>query len=86
MIGDITPDGNRFSHALRPGHRSGGVGLLFQKCLCIRITPVKTKSVECLGAWIGSIRLKQHVRMHTHTNGNISDLVISRGDDNSLAL
>ena len=43
---------------------------------------MKRKSVECLGACIGSIRLKLHVAMHTHTNGNMLALDISRGDDN----
>ena len=82
MIGDITSGGNRFNHAARPGSRGGGVGSLFQKCLSIRIAPVKTKSIECLDACVGSIRLKQHNTMHTNTNGNILDLVISRGNDN----
>ena len=68
MVGDITSDGYNFSHVARWRQRGGVVGLLFKRTLSVKITPVKTKSCECLNVCItfdGNIfRIKAVYMLH----------------------
>ena len=78
VIRDITPDGYGFKHTARSRKRGGGLGLLFEKTLSVKITPLKAKSFECMDADVtprrATFRIIVVYRLHPkHKKNGISN-------------